>query len=271
MVKYVGKYTIHWHGCYGEMTRHQEVVMILIGSTAIRVSNEDGSRKFATEQREVVFLGGSRWKQEIMPSDLYIYIYMDALLLVGANMHTSQFWRWFSIGGMYWFVWRKITVLPPKGSPRCHPMMVWRSTTSVTFMEIGCILLGILKNTHCISVLTIKKSNEHVSLLMLLQSWSANPTLQSQSIPGWWFHSFYFHPYLGLTNTFQMGWNHQLDTLHAHVIPRCSQCPTLTTSTFAATTTTCTTRNSDGGAFSWQADITDDVEYEHPIESEQIK
>ena len=32
---------------------------------------------------------------------------------------------------------------------------------------------------------------------------------------GWWFHFFYFHPYLGkipsLTNIFQRGWNHQLD------------------------------------------------------------
>ena len=31
----------------------------------------------------------------------------------------------------------------------------------------------------------------------------------------WWFHFFYFDPYLGkwsnLTNIFQMGWHHQLD------------------------------------------------------------
>ncbi len=33
------------------MTRYQEVVMILIGSMAIRVSNEDGSRKFAPGPR----------------------------------------------------------------------------------------------------------------------------------------------------------------------------------------------------------------------------
>ena len=37
----------------------------------------------------------------------------------------------------------------------------------------------------------------------------------------WWFHFFYFHPYLGkipiLTNIFQRGWNHQLDKPAGHI------------------------------------------------------
>ena len=56
--------------------------MILIGSMAIRVSNEDGSRKFATLARDwhppnhvSCFLGGNKWKQDIMLSLYDIMIY----------------------------------------------------------------------------------------------------------------------------------------------------------------------------------------------------
>ena len=45
-------------------------------------------------------------------------------------------------------------------------------------------------------------------------SWSK---LLTNKISSWWFHFFYFHPYLGkipyLTNIFQKGWNHQPDKI----------------------------------------------------------
>ena len=49
----------------------------------------------------------------------------------------------------------------------------------------------------------------------------------SKKIPSWWFQTcFIFYPYLGkipiLTNIFQMGWNHQVDTVDSGKFPRCS-------------------------------------------------
>ena len=56
----------------------------------------------------VVFLGGSKWKQEIMLSDVrYIFIYLYTLLLA-ANIHSHNFeddfhmiFLYIPIGGMY--------------------------------------------------------------------------------------------------------------------------------------------------------------------------
>lgn len=83
------------------MTEYQEVVMILIGSMAIRVSNEDGSRKFATLARDwhppnhvSCFFG---WKQVearhyAIWYTIYIYIYPPT-----GSKHAllHNFSRWF--------------------------------------------------------------------------------------------------------------------------------------------------------------------------------
>ena len=109
------------------MTRYQEVVMILIGSMAFRVSNEDGSRKFATLARDwhppnhvSCFFG---WKQVearhyAIWYTIYIYILCYLIydiyiytLLLAANIYSHNFeddfpmiFLYIPIGGMYWFV-----------------------------------------------------------------------------------------------------------------------------------------------------------------------
>ena len=69
------------------------------------------------------------------------------------------------------------------------------------------------------------KTNRIIYYPAMYRDYEVNLGLYQTYRTRWWFHFFYFHPYLGkipiLTNIFRMGWNHQLEKLDEfhHMLP----------------------------------------------------